>query len=224
MEYGRPPTRYHSSTAALLHPAWWLALAALVLNDRFFKGWGALPSWFTGKLSDVAGMIVAPVVVAVLIRRRSWQTFILSHVIVGGAFIALKLSERCARWGCDLGALLRFHWRVAHDPTDLLARRALAFSIWCFGSAREPEGGIRKAWKQALAGCAEVVGLLSIMATSQPPPKSPTLASNVAYVEAHGQMRSLDRTTGRTIATFEVGRYTRKLVSENVLSVGTNRT
>jgi hypothetical protein len=53
--------------AGLAHPAWWLALALLALNDHVLKGAGLLPAWLTGKLSDVAGLVVAPVLLAALL-------------------------------------------------------------------------------------------------------------------------------------------------------------
>ena len=40
------------------------ALVVLLANDWLFKGHGILPNWLTGKLSDFAGLIVAPVSLA----------------------------------------------------------------------------------------------------------------------------------------------------------------
>ena len=56
---------------ALLTPTWVAALALLVANDHWLKGSGMLPGVVTGKLSDFAGMIVAPVLLAALLRVRS---------------------------------------------------------------------------------------------------------------------------------------------------------
>jgi len=52
---------------ALSHPLWWAALALLVANDHVLKGAGLLPESLTGKLSDFAGMIVAPPLLGALI-------------------------------------------------------------------------------------------------------------------------------------------------------------
>jgi hypothetical protein len=43
---------------------WWVALGVLLINDHVLKVVGVLPGWLTGKLSDVAGLIVAPVLAA----------------------------------------------------------------------------------------------------------------------------------------------------------------
>jgi hypothetical protein len=54
---------------ALLTPTWLLALVVLALNDHLLKGAGLLPGAVTGKLSDLAGMLVAPVLLAVAPAR-----------------------------------------------------------------------------------------------------------------------------------------------------------
>jgi hypothetical protein len=51
--------------AWLSHPLTVLALVTLVLNDHVLKA--AFPGWWTGKLSDVAGLVLAPPLVALLL-------------------------------------------------------------------------------------------------------------------------------------------------------------
>jgi hypothetical protein len=46
------------SVRALASPGFALALVVLVLNDHVLKT--AYPGWITGKLSDVAGLVLAP--------------------------------------------------------------------------------------------------------------------------------------------------------------------
>jgi len=48
------------SSPALLHPLTLLALALWAANNHLLKGWG--PALLTGKLSDVAALVVGPVV------------------------------------------------------------------------------------------------------------------------------------------------------------------
>jgi hypothetical protein len=48
--------------AYLLHPAVLIAIAALVINDHLLKE--SYGSWWTGKLSDVAGMVFFPLILA----------------------------------------------------------------------------------------------------------------------------------------------------------------
>src|SRR5262245_28812425 len=57
--------------AVLLHPLFLCALALLLVNDHLLKGAGILPGAITGKLSDLAGLIVAPVLVAALVGART---------------------------------------------------------------------------------------------------------------------------------------------------------
>jgi hypothetical protein len=49
----------------MLHPAVITALVVLVVNDHLLKGHG--PDWLTGKASDFAGLVLLPVVAAVVI-------------------------------------------------------------------------------------------------------------------------------------------------------------
>ena len=71
---------------ALVHPLWWGSLALLALNDHVLKPGALLPGVVTGKLSDFAGLVVAPALFAVLLRVRSRRGLILSHVAVGAVF------------------------------------------------------------------------------------------------------------------------------------------
>ena len=52
--------RLRTARTTLLHPVFWAALTILVLNDHLLKGAGLVPALLTGKLSDFAGLIVAP--------------------------------------------------------------------------------------------------------------------------------------------------------------------
>ena len=56
-------TTPHQAVRALASPGFVLALVVLVLNDHVLKQ--AYPGWVTGKLSDVAGLVVAPLLLAV---------------------------------------------------------------------------------------------------------------------------------------------------------------
>ena len=62
----------HSGThAGLRHPLAIAALVTLLVNDLVLKGSGLAPGWLTGKLSDFAWLIVAPVALAALVGARS---------------------------------------------------------------------------------------------------------------------------------------------------------
>src|SRR5688572_6358086 len=74
---------------ALLHPAWLLSLAVLGLNDHVLKR--LVPSLLTGKLSDFAGLFVAPALLATLLRVRRPRALVLCHVAVALGFAVIKV-------------------------------------------------------------------------------------------------------------------------------------
>ena len=152
---------------ALLHPAWWAALLVLALNDHTLKAAGVLPGWVTGKLSDFAGLLIAPALMATLVRARSERAVVACHGIVGAAFALLELSPGAARLhGALLGALGVPHQTWA-DPTDLLALPMLWVSMrvllpWM----RRETVALKRVWSVALRGSALVLGTASVLATS----------------------------------------------------------
>lgn len=86
----------------LFHPVAVGSLLLLILNDHLLKG-SAMPSSLTGKLSDVAGLVVAPLVLgatvawirALLLRPpppRPRSTAWLMVAVTAAAFTAIKLS------------------------------------------------------------------------------------------------------------------------------------
>ena len=109
---------------ALISPAWISALVLLALNDHLFKG--LYPGALTGKLSDFAGLFIAPALLAVLLSVKSRRGLIAGSIAIGAVFSAINLSPSLATmWDGAMSALLLpFHTTV--DPTDLLALPALA--------------------------------------------------------------------------------------------------
>lgn len=152
---------------ALLHPLWLGSLAVLVLNDHVLKGAGLLPGVVTGKLSDVAGLVVAPALLAALVRVRGPRGWMLAHVAVGLVFSAIQLSTVAASLWSGAMAAVGFPWVITRDPTDLLALPALALGAFgLLATLRRPTpGGARRTAEAALAG----TGLLCCAATSPPP-------------------------------------------------------
>lgn len=111
---------------ALLTPTWLAALAVLGVNDHLLKGAGVLPGALTGKLSDLAGMIVAPALLAALLGLRSRRGLLFCHVAVGAVFAAIKLSPAAADAWSWLMGLVGPAWVITVDPTDLIALPVLA--------------------------------------------------------------------------------------------------
>src|SRR6185436_5470958 len=93
--------RPHSATihpdvpgGRLLHPVVLASIALFVVNDHVFKP--AHPGWLTGKLSDVAGLIFFPVLLAAVAellipaaRRHGSAILVLAVVITGLTYVAM---------------------------------------------------------------------------------------------------------------------------------------
>jgi hypothetical protein len=118
-------------------------MLVLVVNDWVLKPrFGA--SFVTGKLSDVAGLAAAPVVLTALIGlvllaaqklgarvdpRLTRRRLVLAIAATGVVFTAIKLSARAAGWFTD--ALGAFRTATVHlDRTDLACLPMLAVAYW----------------------------------------------------------------------------------------------
>jgi hypothetical protein len=116
----------------LTHPVWLGALALLIVNDHLLKGAGMLPGSLTGKLSDFAGMLVAPALLALLLRvstRRGWA---LAHIAVGLGFASINVSPPIAALVELLSSYTPFPWTITVDPSDMMALPALLLSYRLF--------------------------------------------------------------------------------------------
>ncbi|MCB9594217.1 MAG: hypothetical protein H6719_15905 [Sandaracinaceae bacterium] len=148
-------------SASLTHPLFLVALATLALNDHVLKATGAWPA-LSGKLSDFAGLLVAPLVLAWLCRASSRRAFLACHVAVGAGFAALQvpaIAEALER------ALPVHLWP---DATDLIALPALAVSFLVLGRPRahRPAPAIGAV---ALLLCAAS----NLPGSNEPPPRYP---------------------------------------------------
>lgn len=140
--------------SGLLTPVFLVALVVMALNDQVLKE--AVPSVATGKLSDLAGMVVAPVLavslVEVAVRRpvgeRAWWV---AAGLTGVVFSLVKLWAPAAsvyehvfgfaRWPVDAaadavaGRPLRdaAPVRLWRDATDLVALPLLLLVPWMAG-------------------------------------------------------------------------------------------
>jgi hypothetical protein len=180
-EPSNPPGEVRPARA-LLSPAWLLALALLLANDHWLKHAGLAPGWLTGKLSDLAGMVVAPVLFAVLLRVRRRDALLACHVAVGLVFTAIKLSPACAGWWSWSMGLLGYPWTIVCDPTDLLALPCLLLSWQLLLPHMDPEvSPLVPLQRSAVAGLT-VLGLWSSVATTEAPEPVPW------YAEVYGQL------------------------------------
>lgn len=157
-------------TRAFSHSIFWGALALLVVNDHVLKGAGLLPGGITGKVSDVAGLLVAPWILAFLWGARTRPAVLLSHVVVGAGFAAINLSPPLARAVEELTAGTPFPWVITADPLDVLTLPALALSFVVLGAVARDEPLLpRGALVRSLRGLGFTLGLLACVATSRVP-------------------------------------------------------
>ncbi|OJT18746.1 hypothetical protein BO221_39105 [Archangium sp. Cb G35] len=145
----------------LLHPLVFASVALLVVNDHVFKL--HCPSWWTGKLSDVAGLAFFPLLLqglweVVTTRRErpflpSVPVLLTCVVLTGVVFSTIQVWDVAGLgWQWGLGSLqwpvraLGALWRGAHVPHvapvahtadvgDLLTLPALGLPLW-LGRAR----------------------------------------------------------------------------------------
>lgn len=140
-------------TIWLGRPWFFVALVVLALNDHVMKH--AWPNWITGKLSDVAGVVVVATVLSVLAGATR------GTLVAGLSFVLLKTVPGVAEAAAPLlgGVTLR-------DPSDLLALGVLP-PLW-LGLSRtrtDQASRDRRAW-QAIG---LVAALLFTTATSATP-------------------------------------------------------
>jgi hypothetical protein len=126
-----------------MHPITLLAVLVLVVNDWILKP--NLPGAVTGKLSDVAGLAFAPVVLTAAIGLAlhvlarlgvrvdpslSRRRLVLAIAATGAGFAAVKLSPDAADAVARALSHLGRPASIALDRTDLLALPALAIAWW----------------------------------------------------------------------------------------------
>lgn len=134
-------SRDRPGLAALVHPVALVALAAWIANDHFLKR--LHPGLVSGKLSDVACLIVVPLLAIAtieLVRGSSTRAIWIACIAATGlVMVTINLFDAAAfayRWGLGIA-----HWplrvvldhqlapvrpaQLTMDPTDLLTLPAL---------------------------------------------------------------------------------------------------
>ncbi|WP_433390005.1 hypothetical protein [Micromonospora sp. KLBMP9576] len=143
------PPRHRDGAPATLawlgHPATVAALVLLVINDHLLKA--AVPGVVTGKLSDVAGLVLAPPLVAVLLtlvapRLPARAAAATGLALVGVGFTLVKSGGSAAAVASAAWSVVSGPSLIRADRTDLLTLPALALAWWAWSRARrEPVRG-----------------------------------------------------------------------------------
>lgn len=173
-------TTVPSRASALRHPALWVAGVVLVVNDHLLKGSGLVPGVITGKLSDFAWLVVAPVILAALFqaRTRGQHAVILAFFV--GLFGMTELSQAAAdsvsQWASSVGIPCRL-WA---DPTDLIALSVLPLTWHLMGRTARSNTRIDGALGRVVLG----LGIFASVATTEPGP--PTWTTGAYVVNRSG--------------------------------------
>lgn len=120
----------------VVHPLPVIALVVLVLNDHWLKYAGVLPGWLTGKLSDFAGVVLAPLLISelLLLALKSERVLLPVFAAVGVGFAAIKLFGPARDLYLGVSDLLLGPLGVrsasALDSTDLVALAVLPPVYW----------------------------------------------------------------------------------------------
>lgn len=116
-----------------VHPLPLIAVALVALNDHVLKR--KIPSGFTGKLSDFAGLFFFPVFLCALwnLGRSRWITrtqALIAIAVTDLIFVSVKLSPAVADVYVRALGAIGYPSRVTHDPTDLWALTMNLASYW----------------------------------------------------------------------------------------------
>lgn len=169
---------FQNSLRCLQHPATWVSIALLLINDHVLKVLS--PSFLTGKLSDFAGLFFFPFIVAACLslilsnfKMTSQGIGLIAFGFVATWFILLKTLQPVNFLTAQLILLIGIPSHYALDPTDIIALSAMlpAWLIW-----KQPS--ILKSTKPAYI--ALIIGSLAAIATSA---REPTVykVTNLEY-------------------------------------------
>jgi hypothetical protein len=117
----------------LAHPGFILALGIILLNALVLQPLS--PSWLTGKVADLAWMVVLPVAVASLLsliwQKQEKMTFWIASVAISLVFILVKtLPEVNFFVRALFHGLFNLPLKLALDPSDLIGLVGVILAAW----------------------------------------------------------------------------------------------
>jgi len=219
----------------LRHPGFLGALILLVVNDHLLKGAGLLPAWITGKLSDFAGLVVAPVVLGAVLGAASAaprgpggaaggggtsrHIAALAVAVGAGLFVATELSQGAADGLASILAAAGVPSRFWADPTDLVALAVLPLTWRVLVPEERRSSGPVPTWSPPLARAVFGLALIACVATSPRPSSWAASAYLLNGTDAPIDVRV--RWASLELACGELGdRSLSSIVSEDVLTSG----
>ncbi len=154
------------------HPLTVGATAVLLLNDHMLKQ--AWPGLVTGKLSDLAGLVVAPPALGLLLGLfLTGRIGAAAAVLVTGVgFAAVKLTSAGAEVASAVWSVINGPSVILADPSDLVALPALGLAWWAWrrASAAPPlPGGLVARFRVIVAASFAVLAISATSAAGGPP-------------------------------------------------------
>lgn len=159
------------------HPLTIGATAVLLLNDHVFKQ--AWPGLVTGKLSDVAGLVVAPAVLGLLsgLFRAGRIGAAAATLLTGAGFAWVKLTHLGAEVASAAWSVVNGPSVVLADPSDLVALPALGLAWWAWRRTEAAPPLPDRPAQRLRVVLALPFAVLAIAATSAPPNTLPSVDS-----------------------------------------------
>lgn len=195
---------FQNSLKCFQHPATWVSVFTLLINDHILKS--AYPSWFTGKISDFAGIFFFPFVVAavfsIIFRKFNFTIRTTGQVAFGFVavwFTLLKTFPPANNLTAELASMIvGFQTIYILDATDLISLIILipAWKIWI-----QPNFSIKN--QMAYLGLA--LATLAIIADSPPAPPSISKITSLEYYK-DGIVYAADREASKDIDYYPVAR------------------
>jgi hypothetical protein len=123
----------------LIHPVTLLGIVVLAVNDHLLKA--HYPGLLTGKLSDLAGLVVAPPLLALALvpvvpRRSPVLAARAALTLTAACFTAVKASAAGAQAASAVWEVVSGPSVVLADRTDLVALPAVGLAGWAWRRAR----------------------------------------------------------------------------------------
>ncbi|WP_203652803.1 hypothetical protein [Demequina activiva] len=176
----------------IAHPASVAGIAVLVLNDHVLKA--EFGSWWTGKLSDIAGLIFFPALLAAVaslaVPRASARLLMPAAIAVTGiGFTVVKATDMGAATASAVLTAITWPSTVLRDPTDLVALAALAVAAWTAHAslrdaqdtqnAQDTQGARTDGHTRWRAAVLVPIAVLASVATSAPEQSAVTVVETV---------------------------------------------
>lgn len=140
-------------SSPLVHPLPIAAAVVLVVNDQLLKAAAWPSAAVAGKLSDLAGLFLFPILATALTARRLATAWVIA---TGVGFTLVKLSP-------GFNAAVEAAWgRNLLDPTDLACLPVLAFAWLYLQRGHAPSGSVRRA---------AVTGFIAVACAATPAPR-----------------------------------------------------